>query len=115
MSSAYTPYLVYSVGCLCWRNLGLRMVVVAGGVWPYEFDRSGFLYIYVSCDFDYCITRTIYGIKSLYFVSCYCMYLYRFYVSLYYFSILHSLQFIVKLAIPCMGSMLLRSRLNVLV
>ena len=60
------------------------MVVAAGGVWPYEFGRSGFLYIYVSCDFDSCITRTIYGIKSLYFVSCYCMYLYSFYVSLYY-------------------------------
>ena len=51
------------------------MVVAAGVVWPYEFGRSGFLYIYVSCDFDYSITRTIYGIKPLYFVSCYCMYI----------------------------------------
>ena len=28
------------------------MVVAAGVVWPYEFGRSGSLYIYVSCDFD---------------------------------------------------------------
>ena len=61
------------------------MVVAAGVVWPYEFGRSGSLYIYVSYDFDACVTRTIYSIKSLYFVSCYCMYVYSFYVSLYYF------------------------------
>ena len=71
VSSAYTSFQVSSVGCLCWRGCGGSVACV------WLMLRSGFLYICVSYDFDFCITRTIYGIKSRYIVS---------YNSMYYIS-----------------------------